>query len=90
MNFSKKIKFSDAVLGQEVDGEMVLLDMNSEVYFGLDVVATDIWKLLQGGKSLQETYEELLKIYDVKPEILHKDLENFIEDLLDHKLIKLA
>ena len=90
MDFSKKVKFTDSVLGQEVDGEMVLLDMNSENYFGLDIVATDIWNLFQEGKTLQETYEELLEIYDVDPDILFQDLESFIEDLLNHNLIKLV
>jgi hypothetical protein len=51
MDFSKKIIFSDTVFAQEVDGEMVLLDMNAENYFGLDSVASDIWKLLQEGEN---------------------------------------
>ena len=38
MDLNKKITFADTVFAQEVDGEMVLLDMNSENYFGLDAV----------------------------------------------------
>jgi len=89
MNFNDKVRFPDTVFAQEVDGEMVLLDMNSENYFGLDAVATDIWRLLQEGKSLQETYDALLEMYDVEPETLHSDLQAFVGRLLESKLVTL-
>ena len=47
MNLNQQIVFADTVFAQEVDGEMVLLDMNSENYFGLDSVGTDIWKAIE-------------------------------------------
>lgn len=90
MDFSKKVLFADTLFAQEVDGEMVLLDMNSENYFGLDSVASDIWKLLQEGKTIQETYDALLEMYDVEPETLKRDLESFLKALLDNKLATLA
>lgn len=86
MLFSNKVLFADTVFAQEVDGEMVLLDMNTENYFGLDSVASDIWKLLQEGKTLQETYDALLDMYDVEPDTLKKDLETFVNTLVDQKL----
>ncbi|WP_292656497.1 PqqD family protein [Nitratifractor sp.] len=90
MDFSKKVNFSDAIFAQEVDGEMVLLDMNSENYFGLDAVASDIWRLLQEGKTLQETEEALLEIYDAEAEQVHKDLEAFVEKLIESGLASLG
>ena len=44
MNLDQKVIFAETVFAQEVDGEMVLLDMESENYFGLDEVGTSIWK----------------------------------------------
>ena len=89
MDFNQKVKFSDDLTYREVDGEMVLLDMKTESFFGLDAVASDIWKLLQEGKTLQETRDELLEIYDVDPEQLRKDLEAFVENLIKNKLATL-
>ena len=89
MNFSQKVNFSDTVFAQEVDGEMVLLDMNSENYFGLDAVASDIWQLLQEGRTLQETEDALLEMYDVEPEQLHSDLKAFVGRLIESKLATL-
>ena len=90
MDFTRKLRFSDTVLSQEIDGEMVLLDTNTEQYFGLDTVATDFWKLLGEDMTLEKTYKELLNIYEVEPNILKKDLEKFVEDILKNDLAVLV
>jgi len=89
MDFSKKITFPDTLFAQEVDGEMVLLDMNSEHYFGLDAVGTDIWRILSEGKSLEETVRELMEIYEVDEERLRRDLERFVNRLIDNGLARI-
>ncbi len=89
MDFSKKVQLSETLFAQEVDGEMVLLDMKSENYFGLDAVASEIWKLLQEGKSLEEILLELMEIYDVDETTLRQDLSNFIEQLQEQGLATL-
>lgn len=90
INDNSQVVFADTVFAQEIEGEMVLLDMNTENYFGLDSVAGDIWKLLQEGKTLRETYEALLEMYDVDPDTLRNDLETFTKTLIDNKLAALA
>jgi len=89
MDFSKKVQLSETLFAQEVDGEMVLLDMKSENYFGLDAVASEIWRLLQEGKSLEEILLELMEIYDVDETTLRQDLSNFIEQLQEQGLATL-
>ncbi len=88
MNLNQRITFADTVFAQEVDGEMVLLDMNSENYFGLDEVGTTIWQAMGQGKSLQEVLESVLKEYDVESDVLEKDLIRFVIQLLDNQLIE--
>jgi hypothetical protein len=90
MDFTKKAVISEAVFAQNVDGEMVLLDMNSENYFGLDGVATDIWQLLSEGKTLEEMYSALIEMYEVEEVQLKEDLETFIQKLVDDGLVTLA
>lgn len=87
MNLNTKITFSDSVFAQEVDGEMVLLDMNSENYFGLDEIGTAIWQGMQEKETLQEVFELLLKQYDVEPDLLKKDLLAFVDKLIDHGIV---
>lgn len=88
MNLNQKIVFADTVFAQEVDGEMVLLDMNSENYFGLDEVGTDIWKAIEEKRVLKEVLERLMEQYDVDEEVLKKDLIAFVEKLQDSGLVE--
>jgi len=88
MDLNRKIIFLDTVFAQIVDDEMVLLDMNSENYFGLDEVGTDIWRAIEEKGVLQEVLEVLLEAYDVEEEILKKDLINFVQKLEKSGLIK--
>lgn len=88
MDLNKKVTFADTVFAQEVDGEMVLLDMNSENYFGLDAVGTDIWQAMQEKATLQEVLEVLLDQYEVEEEVLKKDLVSFVEKLEESGLVE--
>lgn len=87
MNLSQKVTFAETVFSQEVDGEMVLLDMNSESYFGLDETGSAIWQAMQKTGSLQEVYEEMLEQYEVDAEILEQDILNFVEKLIESGLV---
>jgi ornithine carbamoyltransferase len=88
MDLDQKIIFSDTVFAQEVDGEMVLLDMESENYFGLDEVGTAIWQAMQEKETLKEVLEVLLEQYEVEVEVLERDLSDFVAKLLESGLVE--
>jgi len=88
VNLDQKITFADTVFAQEVDGEMVLLDMESENYFGLDEVGTAIWQAMQEKETLQEVLDILMEQYEVEAEVLERDLSDFIGKLLESGLVE--
>ena len=88
MDLNQKITFPDTVFSQEVDGEMVLLDMNSECYFGLDSVGADFWKAIEEKQVLSEALEQLTTQYEAAPDVLEQDLLLFVEKLHKSGLIK--
>ncbi len=88
MNLNQKIVISDQVFAQEVDDEMVLLDMASENYFGLDETGSAIWQVLSKSGSLHATYDALFEAYDVEPEELENDIIVFVQKLLDAGLVE--
>ena len=88
MTLDQKITFAETVFAQEVDGEMVLLDMNSENYFGLDEVGTAIWQAMQGNENLTDVLAVLLAQYEVEEDVLEKDLVTFVEKLEESGLVK--
>jgi hypothetical protein len=89
MNLNQTVTFSPQVISQEVAGETVLLDLESECYFGLDAVGTRIWQLIGDGGELLTIYNTLLEEYDVGEAQLLADLETLITEACRQGLITL-
>ena len=85
-----KITISKEVLAQELAGETVLLDLASESYFGLDVVGTRVWQLLESGTAREELTDILLHEYEVEREVLENDVSELLDRLHDAGLITLG
>jgi hypothetical protein len=78
INLDSRVRILDDVLFQELQGEAVLLNLNTGVYFGLDPVGTRIWQLLQEDGALPTVAEALLREFDVAPEELTRDLLDLV------------
>lgn len=75
---------------RQIEGESVLLNLQSEQYFGLDEVGTRMWVALTSANSMQEAYEALLAEYDVDAEKLRQDLQGLVEKLVEKGLIEVG
>jgi hypothetical protein len=84
------ISISKDVLTQELQDETVLLDLDSENYFGLDSVGTRIWQLLNEGQDEVAIVNTLLDEYEVEREVLEKDISGLLSRLNEAGLIKIA
>ena len=89
MNLKQTITLSPDVISQEVSGETVLLDLESENYFGLDEVGTRIWQLIESAGDLEAIFNTLLEEYDVEEEELLGDLSNLVGEIEKLGLVKL-
>jgi len=89
MNLNQNIILSPEVISQEVSGETVLLDLESENYFGLDEVGTRIWQLIKETNDLAAIYQTLLKEYDVSEERLQQDLDTLLGEISQLGLVTL-
>ena len=86
LDFKQTVTIPDEVLSREVNGETVILDLNSECYLGLDEVGTRIWQLLKQHKNVQKVYVLILEEFDVGADTLAKDMKALIYELLDKGL----
>ena len=89
MNLKQTITLSPDVISQEVSGETVLLDLESENYFGLDEVGTRIWQLIESAGDLEAIFNTLLEEYDVEEEQLLGDLSDLVGEIENLGLVKL-
>jgi hypothetical protein len=74
----------------QLDGEAVLLNVDSGVYFGLDSVGTRIWELLSVGASEADIFDRLLDEYQVDAQQLRVDLAGFLDILVSKNLVRAA
>jgi Coenzyme PQQ synthesis protein D (PqqD) len=68
--------------------EAAILNMKDGIYYGLDPVGAEVWKLLQTPRKVADIHEALLQEYDVEPERCQRDLLALLEDLLGAGLIE--
>ena len=80
---------SPDVLVQELDGEAVLLDLDSERYFGLDDVGTRVWRHLLEHRRLERVCEEMQKEYEVDASRLRADVLQLVGELIDAGIVTL-
>src|SRR4029453_783912 len=85
-----QILIKDDVLSQELNGEAVLLNLKTGVYFGLDVVGTRVWQLFSDRKAVAQVLDALVAEYDVPREKCAEDLLALITKLRDHGLVTLS
>jgi len=90
LDFTSNIEQPDEVILQELtDGESILLNTQSEHYFGLDKIGNSFYKCLVKSKTIQEAFYTLNTTYNTDPETLKTDLQEFITNLVKHDLLKI-
>jgi Coenzyme PQQ synthesis protein D (PqqD) len=90
LTIAQKVTVKKDVLVQQMGTELVLLNLESEEYFGLDDVGNTMWNYLAESGSLQVAYDRLLETYDVDPEELKQDFLALVEHTIEHKLVEIA
>jgi len=78
----------EKVFWREVDGEMVILNIESGFYYSLDETASFIWSRLAGGQSPENIVDDMVKVYEVSVATAQKDLEIFLEYFRKESLIR--
>lgn len=77
-------------MAQDLAGQSVLLNIQTEQYFSLDDVGTRMWQTLIDKDSIQSAIDALQVEYQVEPELLQKDVKNLIEELLANELVEVS
>ena len=68
------VRVNPDMLFSELEGEAVVLNLASGVYFGLNGVGARIWELLTAGKDLRGIKAALLDEFDVPADVCEADL----------------
>lgn len=83
----QSVRIPADVVFRELQGEAVILNLTSSMYFGLDAVGTRVWQLCEAHGSLNAVWEAMKQEYDAPDETLRGDLLRFIDELLAKGLV---
>ncbi|MDT3336883.1 PqqD family peptide modification chaperone [Shewanella sp. SP1S1-7] len=82
--YSQQKSLSVAPMGDE----LVMMDMSQGQYVGLDATATHIWGLLASPVGVDELVIQLMLKFDVQENDCRRDVESFLQQLVDRKLVE--
>jgi coenzyme PQQ synthesis protein D (PqqD) len=89
ISFSDRVTVPDEILISNLQDESVILNLNSERYFGLDDVGTRMLSVLTSSDSIGTAYESLAAEYNVDRQMLENDLVALVENLLQQGLVQI-
>src|SRR5215212_4410827 len=90
ISFSDRVKVPEDVLISNLQDESVILNLDSERYYGLDSVGTRILSVLTTSESIEAAYNTLVQEYDVDRQALRQDLIALVENLVAQGLVKVS
>ena len=90
MNLASCPRIGKDVVSRDLDGEVVILNLRTGIYFGLDPVGTKIWQLIVKRRSLQKVLDSLLEEYEVPETRCADDLLEFVARLQENELIEVS
>lgn len=79
---------NDEVIEADIDGDKVMMDIESGNYYGLDPVASRIWEILATPMTANQVAAQLTQEFDVSLEQCKTDILPFIEDMVTNQLLK--
>ena len=90
VSLSDRVRVPQAVLVSGLQQESVLLNLDSERYFGLDDVGTRMFSVLSSSDSIESAFQVLAEEYEVEPDILKADLLSLADSLIEQGLLEVS
>ena len=87
MNLEMKLTIPQQVIFRQMGDEMVVLDLESGLYFGVDGVGQRIWETFAEGRNLEEAVAVVVAEYEVDQVQAQADVIAFVSDLVDRGLL---
>ncbi|MCB2216044.1 PqqD family peptide modification chaperone [Desulfofustis glycolicus] len=88
-NRNRLIRRTKDAISTELDGETVILNIDTGIYSGLDQVGTTIWNTLAEPATFFNLKERIMADYEVSEQRCSDDLCAFLDELLKNRLITL-
>jgi hypothetical protein len=78
---------SPAVIHETIDGEVVIINLNTGNYYSLDRIGATVWELLDKGHSIDEIVEVAAGRYDGSPVDMENGISQLVSELQQEDLV---
>lgn len=82
-----ELRLSPDVLYRDLEGQAVILDLSSGLYFGLNEVGTRIWTLMAEGRDISTIVQALAREFDADESTIERDVRDLVDLLRSRNLI---
>lgn len=90
IDFDTTIEKKQDIISSGMDDETVMMSIENGEYYGLNPVGSRIWELLDRPRTVGGICDILLAEYDVPAEECRREVMEFVEKLLEKKLVKIT
>jgi 5'(3')-deoxyribonucleotidase len=73
----------EGLITADMDGETVMMDIETGKYYNLGRTGGDIWKNLENHHTVDRIVDEMTEIYDVERAECEKETKSFLTQLID-------
>ena len=73
-----------------VNDEILMMSIEDGKYYGLNPVGSEIWKLIEEPKTIEEIIPALMEIFDIDEESCRKESLDFIESMIKNNIITIV
>ena len=79
---------SSSLMAQEVDDEILLMDMETQLFYALNSTGYVLWETIQKHNKLEDVFTEMKELFEVSDMDLKRDIDVFIENLAKNEMIQ--
>jgi hypothetical protein len=88
MDQNTRLVRREELLEADVNGEIVALHIERGQCYGLNAVASEIWRMLEKPKSVGEICTALRDDYEIDESTCHQEVVDLLSDLKEEGLIE--
>jgi hypothetical protein len=81
------VQWSGKQLASEIDGEVVLMNLERGHYYSLDNIGSDIWNTIEQPTNVNALCDTLAKKYSGNPATITADVLVLLNQMLEQQLI---
>ncbi|WP_424358774.1 PqqD family protein [Methanocella sp. MCL-LM] len=93
VSLEKVYKPSDEIVARKIEGEFIIVPLTAGIgdmeddLFSLDEVGLVIWERLDGKTTLAQIVEYIASEYDAEKEVIEKDVQGFVGELVARRML---